>query len=59
MYRYCYGEMFYLAPYPRSVQWNGVMTLAPVSALEESLPASLASLSGSTGERGIIYSSWE
>lgn len=41
-----------LPSHPRSVQWNGVTTLAPVSPLDDRLPASLASLSGSTIERG-------
>lgn len=45
--------------HPRSVQWNGVMTLAPISALDDSLPASRASLSGSTSERGSMYNSRE
>ncbi|TNN68136.1 hypothetical protein EYF80_021619 [Liparis tanakae] len=35
------------------------MTLAPVSPLDPSWPASLASFSGSTGERGRTYSSCE
>lgn len=38
--------------YPRSVQWNGVTTLAPLSPLDDRVPASLASLCGSTMERG-------
>lgn len=59
LYSYFCDVVFDLAPYPRSVQWNGVMTLAPITALEDSLPASLASLSGLTGERGIMYSSRE
>lgn len=50
---------FVLPSYPRSVQWNGVMTLAPVSPLDDRLPASLASLCGSTSERGRMYSSCE
>lgn len=49
----------YVDTHPRSVQWNGVMTLAPLSALDDSLPASRASLSGSTSERGRMYNSRE
>lgn len=48
----CSCTMFVLPSHPRSVQWNGVITLAPVSPLDERLPASLASLCGSTSERG-------
>lgn len=42
--------------HPKSVQWKGVMTWAPLSAEEESRPASRA---GSTMVRGIMYSSLE
>lgn len=43
---------------PKSEQWKGVTTWAPLS-VEDSLPASRASRTGSTMVRGIMYNSLE
>lgn len=45
--------------HPRSVQWKGVTTWAPLSAVDDSRPASRASRAGSTMVLGIRYSSLE